>query len=143
MTGPADNSAPPKVVGLGAPISVWIYFDVIEIPAVAAAIAEELDRYSDRGNANGEWADHADELRSMLADIELASASRVTGRFDVVWPTVLAHSVLRGAVAHAQRRLVGAAPHEVGSARLALAAAERTSADFDAVDRGGREAVWL
>ena len=143
MTCLATNGVPPKVVGLGAPISVWIYFDVIEIPAVAAAIADELARYSDPRETNGDWADHAHELRSMRADIELASASRVAGRFGVTWPTALAHPVVRDAVAHAQRRLAGASPEDAVAARLALAAAERTRDDFDTVDRGGKEAVWL
>ncbi len=139
MTGAGENRMPPKVVGLGAPISVWIYFDVSETRALAAAIGDELTRYGDRR----EWVDQTNELGRMLADIEQTRARRAAGRFDVVWPTVLAHAVVRGAVGHARRLLDGAPPGEVATARLALTAAERTRTDFDLVDGGGLEAVWL
>lgn len=144
---PAQNGLPPKVVGLGGPISVWIYLNMIEIPALAAAIADELARYEQRPGECAappdDRAAHAATLRSMLADLDEAKATRTTGRFDVVWPTALAHVAVRGAVARAGRRLARAPAAEVISARLALAAAERTRDDFDAVDSGGLESVWL
>jgi hypothetical protein len=139
----AIAAAPAKVVGLGAPISVWIHLDLIEIPALTAAIRDELVRYSDGGSTAGEWTDHTNELQRMLADVEQAENRRATGRFDVVWPTVLAHAVIGRAVAHAQRLLAAAAHEQLAHARLALAAAERTHADFNAVDCGGRDAIWL
>lgn len=106
---------PPKVIGLGAPISVWIYFEVSEIPAVLDAIRDQLAEYAERpapngtrpaddGDAPGAWSDHIGELEQMLAAVERAQATHAHGRFDVVWPTMLAHGVVHGAVGHARRR---------------------------------------
>jgi hypothetical protein len=139
------NVTPPKVVGLGAPISVWIYFEVSEIPALDDAIRDELARHAARPDG---WNDHIAELRRMLADVEQARATRCAGRFDVVWPTMLAHRVVHGAVSHAQRRAdtaVTGQPDEqaVTAVREALAAAHQSRHDFNAVDNGGRDAVWL
>jgi hypothetical protein len=46
------DSSPPKVLGLGAPISVWIYFEVVEIPALVDAIDDEIAGYTTRSPAD-------------------------------------------------------------------------------------------
>ena len=51
--------------------------------------------------------------------------------------------VVHGAVGHADRRVVAASTDEQSVAREALAAAQRTLRDFEAVDNGGLDAVWL
>lgn len=156
--GLSGNAAPPKVVGLGAPISVWIYFDVSEIPALVDAIDDELARYGASAQRDGRparlqtgrdpsnWSNHIGELHRMLADVQRAAAT-TTRRFDVVWRTVMAHAIVHGAVRHAERRADRAAarrdPQAVTAADEALAAALQTRRDFDAVDNGGRDAVWL
>ena len=39
--GCAVEATPPKAVGMGAPTSMWIYFEIAEIPALIDAIADE------------------------------------------------------------------------------------------------------
>jgi predicted Zn-dependent protease len=56
---------------------------------------------------------------------------------------VLAHGVVHGAARHAQRRAEEARSADMPAARGALTAAQRSKRDFDAVDNGGRDAVWL
>jgi hypothetical protein len=73
-----------------------------------------------------------------------AAKTRTHGRFDVLWPTVLARDVVRGAVAHAERRAAAAPSGDsIQAASDALAAAERTLRDYEAVDNGGLLDVWL
>jgi hypothetical protein len=135
------------VLGLGAPISVWIYFEVVEIPALVDAIDDEIAGYSARGQANGSGpacSDHVGELRRMRAELTAAQAAhKSAGRVAVIWPTVLAHGVVHGAARHAQRRAEEATSADAPAARAALSAAQRSERDFDAVDTGGRDAVWL
>lgn len=150
-----EGAAPAKVVGLGAPISVWIYFEVSEIPALEAAIVDELARHGvaaattsyaaepKPGVDPADWADQIAELRRMQADLAQACSSRSKGRFDVVWPTALAHGVVHRSVAHAERRLVDTLGVATPSARDALTHARRSRDDFNAVDRGGLDSVWL
>ena len=143
---PGSDGSPSKVLGLGAPISVWIYFEVVEIPALVDAIDDEIAGYNARGPANGSgpaWSDHIGELRRMRAELTAAQAARSAGRVDVIWPTVLAHGVVHGAARHAQRRAEEAKSADEPAARAALSAAQRSERDFDAVDAGGRDAVWL
>jgi hypothetical protein len=149
----AASPTPPKVIGLGAPTSVWIYFEIAEIPALIDAIGDEFARHGGSAQIHGrtvepragvdptDWRYHVGELQRMLGDVEQAAETRVHGRFDVLWPTVMAHGVVHGAVGHAERRAT-AAGDEV-AARDALAAAQRTLRDFQAVDGGGLDAVWL
>lgn len=143
-------AATPKVIGLGAPISVRISFEIAEIPALIDAIDDQLGRYGAPPQRNGrgpapdphaaEWSDHIGELRRMRAHVEHA---RQPERFDVVWPTVLAHDVVHGAIGHAERRAAAATAGDAAAAQDALAAAQRTLRDFQAVDGGGLDAVWL
>jgi hypothetical protein len=147
---------PPKVIGMGAPVSVWIYFEVREIPALAEAIGDELARRGCAPATDGhtqpetdvdsaDRGEQIDLLRQMLADLERADAIWTTrGRFDVVWRTALARDVIHGAVAHAKRRADNAAAGDRrarGRARMALAAALDSRRDFDAVD--DPDGVWL
>jgi len=90
-----------------------------------------------------DWRYHVGELQRMLGDVERAAETRVHGRFDVLWPTVMAHGVVHGAIGHAERRAAAAAAGDEAAARDALAAAQRTLRDFEAVDGGGLDAVWL
>ena len=110
---PRDQGASSKVVGLGAPICVWIQFEACEAHALTSAIIDELALYLVRKDAHeatrvdvtgGEdgWDAHIAELRRMGADVERARASTRT-RFEVVWPTLLAHEVLRRVMTHAER----------------------------------------
>jgi hypothetical protein len=146
-----EAGTPLKVVGLGAPISVRIAFEISEIPALLDAIDEQLGRYGAAVQRNGrggatpadvdpaDWSDHIGELRRMRADVEQAKEVRGAERVVVMWPTVLAHDVVHVAVRHAQRRAAAGA----AGAREAVAAAERSRHDFDAVDTGGLDGVWL
>lgn len=149
------STTPPKVIGLGAPISVWIYFEISEIPALLDAIGDELARHGCSAQTNGrtvepksgvdpaDWRYQTGELRRMLGDVEQAAQTRAHGCFDVLWPTVLTHGVLHRATGHAERRVAEAADTDRAAVREPLAAAQRTLRDFEAVDRGGLDAVWL
>jgi hypothetical protein len=153
--GRAVENTPPKAVGMGAPTSMWIYFEIAEIPALLDAIGDELARYGGAARVDGrtvepeagvdprDWRDHVGELQRMLGDVEHAADTRAHGRFDVLWPTVMARGVVHGAVRHANRRVATASRDEQSAAREALAAARRTLRDFEAVDNGGLDAVWL
>lgn len=99
-------------------------------------------------DSNGQpaWGDHIGELQRIRAELTRAETNRVAGGVDVIWPTVLAHGVVHGAARHAQRRADEAGPGRgpaAEAARAALAAAQRSQRDFDAVDKDGRDAVWL
>lgn len=154
-TGSPSATPPPKVVGMGAPISVWIYFEVSEIPALIDAIGDERARYRHEPQIGGPtvepeprvdpaaWRDHVGELERMLGDLEQAAKTRTHGRFDVLWPTALANGVLRGAIGHAERRVAAAVASDATAARDALAAAQQTLRDFQVVDRGGLLDAWL
>lgn len=154
-TRASTGATPPKVIGLGTPISVWIYFEVSEIPALLDAIGDELARRGCSAQINGRtvepkagvdpaaWRYQIDELQRMLGDVEGATSKYSHRRFDVLWPTVMAHGVVHGALAHAERRAADAAARDVAAARAALAAAEQSRRDFDAVDTGGLLDVWL
>jgi hypothetical protein len=144
----AGGPPPEKVIGLGAPTSVWILFELPEVPALLDAIGDELGRYGcgpDRtetakndADPTG-WQYHVAELHRMLGDLEGAlEPDYLSDRVDVLWPTVLAHEVLQAAVSHAERRAGVGSAEEEG----ALAAAQRTLRDFQAVDGGGLD-VWL
>jgi hypothetical protein len=86
--GPNRNALPAKVVGLGAPISVWIYVEVYEISALTEATGEQLARFGASPQttgcaapspANGEppqSSDHVAELQCMLADLQRAAPPR-------------------------------------------------------------------
>lgn len=151
----AEAAPPPKAIGMGAPTSMWIYFEIVEIPALLDAIGDELARHGGAARIDGrtvepeagveprDWRYHAGELQRMLGDVEHAAETRAHGRFDVLWPTVMAHGVVRRAVAHAERRAAAAGTDELSTAREALAAAQRTLRDFEAVDGGGLPDVWL
>ena len=155
MLVPATRVTPPKVIGLGAPISVRIDFDPAEIPALLDALGDELARHGGSARINGrtiestpgvdpaDWREHLGELHTMLDDVQRAAGMRTHGRFDVLWPTAVARGVLHGAVGHAERRLAQASDGDVPAARAALAAAERSRRDFERVDAGGLDAVWL
>jgi hypothetical protein len=137
---------PPKVLGLGAPISVQIAVEATEIPALIEAIEDELAHYAHRARSRDEdgegWSDHVDELRRMRAELQGAAAAGEAS-FDVVWPTVLAYDVVHGAVRHARHRVASAGAAGAAAAHEGLIAAERTQAAFQAVDGGGPAAVWL
>jgi hypothetical protein len=153
----AARVAAPKAIGLGAPTSMRIFFERCEIPALIDAIAEVLARHGGAVRVDGRtvepedgvdprgWRVHVGELYRMLGDVEDAAADRAWryDRFDVLWPTVLALDVVRGAVAHAELRLAAAAADELPTARGALAAAQWTLREFEAVDGGGLLDVWL
>jgi len=152
----AASATPPKVIGLGAPTSVWIYFEIAEIPALIDAIGDvALARHGGSAQIDGrtvepeagvdptDWRYHVGELQRMLGDVEHAAETRVHGRFDVLWPTVMAHGVVHDAVGHAERRATAATTGDTAAAREALTAAKRTLGDFEAVDGGGLLDVWL
>lgn len=90
-----------------------------------------------------EWRDDIAELRRMRADVQAARTADGRARFDVLLPTVLAYEVIHGAVRRAEQRVTVAAGRDLMEARAALAAAERSRRDFDAVDGGGLRDVWL
>lgn len=81
----STNATPPKVIGMGAPISVWIYFEVSEIPALLDALGDELARHGCPAPINGrtvepktdvdpaDWRYHVGELQRMLGDVEGAT----------------------------------------------------------------------
>ena len=118
----AATTPPPKAIGLGAPTSMWIYFEIVEIPALIDAIGDELARHGGAARIDGrtvepeagvdprDWRYHVGELQRMLGDVEQAAETRVHGRFDVLWPTVMAHGVVarRGRPRRAARRRGGA-----------------------------------
>jgi len=149
------NATPPKVIGMGAPISVWIYFARLEIPALLDALGDELARHGCAAQINGrsveprsgvdpaDWRYQVSELQRMLGDVKAATPKYPRSRFDVLWPTVMAHGVVHGAIAHAERRVAEAGTGNDAAAREALAAAQRTLRDFEAVDGGGLLDVWL
>jgi hypothetical protein len=105
-----------------------------------------LPRDRDRLVGQSAWGDHISELQRIRAELTRAETNCVAGCVDVIWPTVLAHGVMHGAARHAQRRADEAGPGRgpaAEAARAALAAAQRGERDFDAVDKDGRDAVWL
>jgi hypothetical protein len=152
-----NRVAPPKVIGVGAPISVWISFEALEIPALAAAIGDQLTNHGASPQSCGHAGrppadaeprsnDHIAQLQRMLADLEHADAILTPpGRFDVVWRTALARHVVHGAVSHAKRRAddsaAGGGRRARRRARKALAAALQSRRDFDAVD--DPDGIWL
>ena len=149
---PADASAPTKVIGLGAPTSVRVFLEVAEVPALLCAIGDELARHGCASDIRGraltadvdvepaDWRYHVAELHRMLGDIEAATKPEYAfDRVEVLWPTVLAHRVLDGAVDHAERGAETGGRDE----EEALAAARRTVRDYEAVDSGGLRDVWL
>jgi hypothetical protein len=150
--GRAGVSPTAKVIGLGAPTSVRILFELAEVPALLDAIGDELARYGCASEIRGrtlradsavdpaDWRYHVAELHRMLGDIERAAEPRYAfDRVDVLWPTVLARGVLHRAVAHGERR----AQEGGKDGEEALAAARRTLRDYEAVDAGGLLDVWL
>lgn len=151
----AETTPPPKAIGMGAPTSMWIYFEIVEIPALLDAIGDELARHGGAARIDGravepeadvdprDWRYHVGELQRMLGDVEHAAETRAHGRFDVLWQTVMAHGVVHRAADHAERRAAAAGTDEQSAAQEALAAAQRTLRDFEAVDGGGLDAVWL
>ena len=144
-----------KVIGLGAPVSVLVYLEVAEIPALKDAIADQVAHHGGSAQIDGRtvqpeagvdptaWRDHVGELRRMLGDVERGPKSAIDGRFSVLWPSSMAYDVIHGALAHAEQRASTAGDADAAAARAALAAAGETAQDFEAVDGGGSADVWL
>ena len=150
------NALSPKVIGLGAPTSMRIFFDLSEVPALLDAIGDELAKHGCASQIRGrsvepedgvdpaDWRYHVSELQRMLGDIEEAAKPRYPfDRIDVLWPTVMTRNVVHGAVAHAERRANDATDRDADAAGKALAAAQQTLRDYEAVDSGGLVDVWL
>jgi hypothetical protein len=135
---------PTRVFGLGAPISLLIFLEGHEIPALRqpilgwmkpAAAAERARR------AETHSPDAPRAWRDMLAELDRAANS---ADHAVLWPTVYAERAFRGAIADT-----------VAAARSCCDATERASAfavarslrgtlsELQAVDDGGLPDVWL
>lgn len=145
-----------KVIGLGAPTSVRMFLELSEVPSLLDALGDELARHGCGSHIKGRdvereadvdpagWRYHASELQRMLGDIEHASEPRYPfDRIEVLWPTVMAHGVVHGAVRHAERRAAEAIGAAGDAAAATLGAAQQTLHDFEAVDGGGLLDVWL
>jgi len=147
-----------KVVGLGAPVSVQIRFQACEADVIADElrtqidVCETADAEARAGVTNERPDDEAcrDQLREfhqMLNEIE-RDGDVPADPLEVIWPTVLAHDVLRGALGEAAERL-----HEtlkdpsvtdaIRNALNALAASLDTWEAFRAIDNGGLQDVAL
>ncbi|MDA0161328.1 hypothetical protein OM076_13705 [Solirubrobacter ginsenosidimutans] len=138
----------PKVVGLGAPISVRILLDASEVTFIRSRLLLEIDHHvlQAPGAASGtaatltEWAEEVETLEGMLRALDRHNA----GAVEVLWPTSVAHDILRGALSDALHELgdcdVNAcAPEELSGLLDAAHACLRTWAGFKAVDLGGLE----
>jgi hypothetical protein len=135
----------PKVVGLGAPISVRIYVETREEP-VLRHVLDSLITGSGRARRKPS-DDELAELRQMRRDME-ARSERADETVSVVWPTALAHRVLRQAVAQAGDRLHDALADltALEAIRDAMDVFRCCLASWDAlqrVDGGGLQDVWL
>ena len=147
-----------KVVGLGAPVSVRICFDACEAEVIAAELREQIIVYETteaeaRAGVIREPPDDDGrrdllcEFRRMLTLVE-RDRDVPSETFEVVWPTVLAYQVLRGALGHAAERLQETLqdPHNTAAIRDALhvvAAVLETWETFRLIDNGGLQDVAL
>jgi hypothetical protein len=138
----------PKVVGLGAPISVRIQLEASEVTVIRGRILLELDHHALRAPSAAcgttatatEWAEDVETLETMLRALDRHDA----GAVEVLWPTTVAHDILQDALGDALRELgeckVNACALEELSGLLdAAKACLRTWAEFKAVDLGGLE----
>jgi hypothetical protein len=138
----------PKVVGLGAPISVRIQLEASEVTVIRSRILLELDDHALQapnaacGTAAtvAEWAEEVETLERMLRALDRHNA----GTVEVLWPTSVAHDILRGALNDALHELgecdVNAcAPEALAGLLDAAQACLLTWAGFKAVDLGGLE----
>jgi hypothetical protein len=135
----------PKVVGLGAPVSVRIYFEAREEPVLRHVLDSliESDGRSQRKASDEELG----ELLHMRRDVA-ASSERADAAASVVWPTALAHGVLHQAVAQAGDQLHDALADltALEAIRDAMDVFRCCLASWDAlqhVDGGGLQDVWL
>jgi hypothetical protein len=146
-----------KVVGLGAPVSVRIRFQACEADVIASELGEQIlveERTEAEARAGliGEEPDdeirnRLGEFRRMLDDIQRAGGAPGEP-FEVVWATVLAHEVLRGALGQATERLDDALNDLDNTAAIrdavnVVGALLDTWEAFLAVDAGGRQDVAL
>jgi len=147
-----------KVVGLGAPVSVQIRFQACEGAVIADELREQIIVYETaeaeaRAGVTGERPDDGGrrdrlgEFRQMLSEIE-RDGDVPTEPFEVIWPTVLAYVVLRGALGEAAERLHDTVkdPKDTDAVRDALSvvtASLDTWEAFRAIDNGGLQDVAL
>jgi hypothetical protein len=144
-----------KVVGLGAPVSVRIRFDACELPIVKDALAVLIaadDALQPSvaaavDSSSRATDDQRAELRRMLDALGGDDRAQVEAH-EVVWPTSLAHGVVRNAARVAAERLREAldnasATDAIQPAARAFLACAETWSWFRAVDGGGLPDVWL
>jgi hypothetical protein len=147
-----------KVAGLGAPVSVQIRFEACEGDVIADELREQItvDETAEaeaRASVTSERPDddcrraRLGEFRQMLDEIE-RDGGRPTEPFEVVWPTVLAYEVLRGALDVAAERLHETLKDPYGTDAIrnalnVLAASLDTWEAFRAIDNGGLQDVAL
>ena len=147
-----------KVAGLGAPVSVQIRFQACEGAVIADELRTQIDvcktaqTEAKAGVANDMPDDECvgDRHREFCQMLnEIACDGDVPSKpFEVIWPTVLAYDVLRGALGEAAERLHDALkdPNATGAIRNALsvvAASLDTWEAFRAIDNGGLQDVAL
>jgi hypothetical protein len=147
-----------KVAGLGAPVSVQIRFQASEGAVIADELRVQINvcETAQTEAKTGVTSDMPDdeclgdrhrEFRQMLNEIE-SDRDVPTEPFEVIWPTVLAYDVLRGALGEAAERLHETlkdpnSTHAMRNALNVLAASLDTWEAFRAIDNGGLQDVAL
>jgi hypothetical protein len=147
-----------KVAGLGAPVSVQIRFEACEGDVIADELREQItvDETAEAEARAGLTRQRPDdecrrarlgEFRQMLDEIERDGAVPIEP-FEVIWSTVLAYDVLRGALGVAAERLHETlkdpnATDAIRNALNVLAASLETWEAFRAIDTGGLQDVAL
>ncbi|WP_028057956.1 hypothetical protein [Candidatus Solirubrobacter pratensis] len=141
-----------KVLGLGAPISMFLRLDPRELPLLRARVRAKLAQHdSERpegplppGSDSDRWVVLRATLEDMLAGIE----DELAGPVELLWPTTYAHEILQGALIDALEPLqrvsiqpdaLQALAEVLDTARACLA----TWIAFEAVDGGGLQNVDL
>jgi hypothetical protein len=131
----------PRIVGFGAPVSMRIRLDAVEVPRLRAQVVRFLE-HAQRPEAAVPVASAWQEMLDQLP-------FRCHGQgLEVLWPTVYAYPVLRAAVDDALDALEEARRDARGLEVLAaevsaVRAAVETLRAFLAVDRGGLQDVAL
>lgn len=138
----------PRVVGLGAPLSVLIRPTNCEIPLLAeevrAALAEhDRHRPPDETPAGDWWLEERGVWETMLAGLDAPTEREI----ELVWPTPYAHEVLFGALCRVLARLerpsTRVEARGLGEALETACACFATWQAFTAIDHGGLQDVRL
>jgi hypothetical protein len=138
----------PRVLGLGAPLSVLIRPSSREVPMLRRELHAQMARHAHErprlGTSDaGEWSGERRVWEAMLAGVEDDADTSI----ELIWPTAYVHPVLFGALREAAALVTApSTPAQVGSFAEALKTAEACYATwqaFLAIDNGGLQDVVL